>query len=540
MPQNTFYVTIALSIWFDLQGKRVLRYLSWDTVQRGLFHRRGWVRGLTILAICLVAGVPVGAVLGLLGGLYGSAALIGLAAAYLILRIPMVGLFAVICVICLLPFAALPVDIGFTPTFLDLALLGLFFVWISRLVTAKDAASGKQEFITTSPTLAVILFVLLAIVSFIAGLSHSTITANLIRHFGEILLSVLLFLLVINMVRTQQHLRTVTLVLILAGFGAAAVGVFLYVLPDELTVRLLSALRVFGYPSGHGVLRYIEENSELPLRATSTSVDPNVLGGLLIFVTTLTITQVLARKPIIRRGWLIGMAAVMLLCLILTYSRGAFVGFAAAAFLLGILRYPKVLGIVIVVCLLLLLLPPAQFYVQHFTEGVQGQDQATQMRFGEYKDALILISRYPWFGVGFAGAPDIDTYLGVSNVYLLIGEEMGLVGLGGFLLCLGVFFFNFFVTRPRCPKNTELESLFLGPPLAVAGALVGGIFDHYLFNLDFPHAAGLFWLMVGLGTVGVRLVQAQQPATAPVRQGAAADESPSGSALPDTTKAPAL
>lgn len=522
----------------------MLRYLGWETVQRGLFHRRNWVRGLTILGICLVAGVPVGAVLGLLGGLYGSAALIGLAAAYLILRIPMVGLFAVISVICLLPFAALPVDIGFTPTFLDLALLGLFFVWVSRLVTAQDAnsgaASGKQEFITSSPTLAVILFVALAVVSFIAGLSHSALTANVIRHFGEILLSVLLFLLVINMVRTQQHLRIVTLVLILAGFGAAAVGIILYVLPDELTVRLLSALRVFGYPTGHGVLRYIEENSELPLRATSTSVDPNVLGGLLIFITTLTTTQVLARKPIIRRRWLIGMVTVMLLCLLLTYSRGAFAGFVAAAMLLSVLRYPKVLVIIVVVCLLLLLLPQAQFYVERFTEGVQGEDQATQMRFGEYKDALILISRYPWFGVGFASAPDIDTYLGVSNVYLLIAEEMGLVGLSAFLICLGVFFLNFFITRPRCPKDTELEPLFLGPSLAVAGALVGGIFDHYLFNLDFPHAAALFWLMVGLGTVGVRLVQAQQPATAPARKGVEVDESPSDSALPGGKPAPAL
>jgi len=35
--------------------------------------------------------------------------------------------------------------------------------------------------------------------------------------------------------------------------------------------------------------------------------------------------------------------------------------------------------------------------------------------------------------------------------------------------------------------------------------MVGGLFDHYFFNLDFPHAAGLLWIVVGLGAVAMRL-----------------------------------
>ena len=38
-----------------------------------------------------------------------------------------------------------------------------------------------------------------------------------------------------------------------------------------------------------------------------------------------------------------------------------------------------------------------------------------------------LIQRYLLFGVGFAGSPDIDLYLGVANVYLSIGQQMGLL-----------------------------------------------------------------------------------------------------------------
>lgn len=94
----------------------------------------------------------------------------------------------------------------------------------------------------------------------------------------------------------------------------------------------------------------------------------------------------------------------------------------------------------VVAGLLFLLLPVTQGYIARFVEGIQGQDLATQMRFGEYKDALILIQRYPVFGVGFAGTPDIDIYLGVANVYFTIAEVMGLVGLFAFFpllpLCL--------------------------------------------------------------------------------------------------------
>ncbi len=354
----------------------------------------------------------------------------------------------------------------------------------------------------------------LAIVSFIAGLGHSPLTANVVRHFVEILLSVAVFWLVTNTLRRAQDLRLVTLALILAGFAAAAIGIVLYVLPETLAIRLLSALRVVRYPSGPEVLRYVEDDPSLPLRAISTSVDPNILGGMLIFVTTLTAAQVLAPQPILKRGWLILMLVTMATCMILTFSRGSFAGLVAALALLSALRYPKMLWYILAGVVVLALLPPSRAYVEHFIAGVQGQDLATQMRFGEYKDALILISRYPWFGVGFAGTPDIDTYLGVYNVYLLIAEEMGIIGLSAFLVAMGSFLWGFFARLALWRRRPDLEPIVLGACFAVVGALIGGILDHYLFNLNFPHAAALLWFVVGLGAAGMRLT-AQEPTPAP-------------------------
>jgi O-antigen ligase len=164
---------------------------------------------------------------------------------------------------------------------------------------------------------------------------------------------------------------------------------------------------------------------------------------------------------------------------------------------------------------LLLLLPQTQDYVQHFVEGLRFQDLATLMRLGEYKDALILISRYPWIGVGFVGTPEASLYIGVSNVYLLIAEEMGLIGLSAFLLVLVVFFRQVWLAWPQLRRSngtaapddaqSGLEAILLGLTAALAGILVAGLLDHYFFNLAFPHSVAIFWLYIGLAMVTVRL-----------------------------------
>jgi O-antigen ligase len=199
------------------------------------------------------------------------------------------------------------------------------------------------------------------------------------------------------------------------------------------------------------------------------------------------------------------MVLVDTLCLYLTYSRGSMAGLAAGLGLLAVVKYRKLIPAMIAAGLLLLLLPQAQDYVQHFVEGLQLQDLATLMRLGEYKDALILIGRHPWIGVGFVGTPESSLYIGVSMVYLLIAEEMGLIGLAAFLLIIVLFFRQVWLAWPKVRDHAGLEAVLLGLAAAVAGILVGGIFDHYFFNLDFPHSVAVFWLYLGLAMVTIRL-----------------------------------
>jgi O-antigen ligase len=453
-----------------------------------------------ITALCVAAGLVAGTYLAILSPVYAIAGTLALAGGLLMLRDAQWGFAALIGIICLLPFGALPFKIGFTPTFLDIALLALYFVWLARI------AAGKAPRFVGSPLGALVaVFLLLACASFVAGLGHAYLDQYVVRHFAELVLSICLFFLVLNTIQTPLQLRRVVRWLVLAGFAAALIGIVLYLLPQAVSIRLLSALGRFGYPTGAGVLRFVEDDPSLPQRAISTSTDPNVLGGLLILITTLTAGQLFTRKPLLPRRLLSGIVLTDCLCLYLTYSRGSMLGLAVGLGVLAVVRHRKLIPVMAVAAILLLLLPQTQAYVKHLIEGLQQQDLATQMRLGEYKDALLLIWRHPWIGVGFVGTPESSLYIGVSNVYLLMAEEMGIIGLGAFLMILGVFFSQMRRAWVQADRSDEMAGLTLGLAASVAGMLIGGLLDHYFFNLDFPHSVAVFWLYLGLAVASARL-----------------------------------
>jgi len=206
-----------------------------------------WLATGLVVLVCLLGGLLVGALF-----------------AYLtpVIAVTQWGLLALIAVICLLPFGSLPVKIGFTPTFLDVMLGVVFFVWIARIATRQ-----QEEFVASPLALPVLLFMLLAIISFTLGLAHAHPTPNALRRFGETMLGIALFFLVINCVRSQREVEQLVLGIMGLGTLEAIIGIVFYVLPRDWTVRILSKLAVFGYPAGSGVLRFIYDDPERPMRA---------------------------------------------------------------------------------------------------------------------------------------------------------------------------------------------------------------------------------------------------------------------------------
>lgn len=446
-----------------------------------------------------LTAVVGGSILAFGGPIMAVAFLLAALAALIVLRDIEIGFWAVIAVVTLLPFATLPFDIGLTPTFLDMALGAVLAVWIVNLVT------GRQRTITLAPvTLPLLIFIIFALFAFIFGLNNGPLTPTLLRKFAELLVSLGFVLIIIDYCKTWLRLERLVKVLLLAGAAASAIAIGLWLLPDDTANSVLNILPRLGYPGGW-VIRYIEENPALSERAIGTSVDPNVLGGLLLMIGALAGPQLVAKRPLFPRGINLFIISLIMVALILTFSRSAMFGLAAGLAFVAAVRYRRLLPYMLGAAMLLLLLPMAQGYVGRFIEGFQGQDLATQMRFGEYKDALTLIQRYPIVGVGFAGTPDIDIYLGVANVYLTIAQVMGLLGLVAFSAVMITVFSYAFLNRRWFEAHPRQDAIWLGLHAALVGALVAGVFDHYLFNLEFHHAVTAFWIILGLATATTHL-----------------------------------
>jgi O-antigen ligase len=451
--------------------------------------------GLIVVGALLAASLVAVA-----GPVLALAIVVVLAGAVLVLRDLRWGFVVLFAVIGLLPFATLPFKLGFTPTFLDLALLALYFVWVVRI-----ARREQHELIGSVLGIPVLIFLLLAIFAFVVGIQYALPTSTTTRNFVELVLGILAFFLVLNSLGRQADIELVACLIMLAGAMGATIAIVLYFVPQDWTIRVFDSLSRFNYPGGAGALRYINDDPSQAMRAIGTQIDPNVLGGFLILMAGFTAPQLVSARPLVPRAWVAFFLAAEALALYLTHSRGSLVGLAAAISVLGALRYRRLLLLELLALVALILLPQAQAYVAHFIAGIQLQDQATQMRLGEYKDALTLIMRYPWFGVGFAGSPDASLYIGVSSVYLLMAEEMGIIGVICYLVIVAGFFGSLWHAWRRCradirvDKAARREALLLGTGTGILAVMVGGLFDHYLFNLVYPHMSTLFWIFLGLG-----------------------------------------
>ena len=80
-------------------------------------------RGLVILALGVALALVAGALIAFGSPAIAFAIALAAVAAVVVLSNIDFGLYAVIAIAVLLPFGALPLNIGFNPTFLDLALL---------------------------------------------------------------------------------------------------------------------------------------------------------------------------------------------------------------------------------------------------------------------------------------------------------------------------------------------------------------------------------------------------------------------------------
>jgi polysaccharide biosynthesis protein PslJ len=474
---------------------------------------QGWVARLDKRVYALLIGLLIGGIGGLLGlmiaafdPLIAAGAVLGVLIGLYVLTSVSAALYAVIGVMALLPFGTFPVKIGFTPTLLDGAMGAFLLVYLFQWMT------GRRTFFRITPIHALVLLYLgWLILSFVLGLRYAPPTSADLRQFAETLLSIGMVFVLVDLLRDPVTLRRLVLVVMLAAGTQAVIALILYAMPDAAADRTLIRLARVGYPNA-GVIRYIEDNPALAERAIGTWVDPNAFGGFLVITTAMIAPQVFARKPVLRWRWLAwGVLGVTALTTLLTYSRASMLSLGLTLLFISLFRgYRKFIPLIITALVIFVLLPQTQAYIVRFIEAFTGGDISTQMRIGEYGDALRLIREYPLTGVGFTGTPSIDLYTDAASMYLIMANQIGLVGVGLFAsVMIGVFAYGLKAWR-RVQGNVELRSILLGYHAALVAALLNSTADLYFFRTDFQASITLFWLTVALALASSRLALEKQ------------------------------
>lgn len=454
-----------------------------------LYRAPSWQLATLVALGALVIGAIVGRLLVSRGPVDVLAALVAVVVTLALLRSVWVSLAGVLAVASILPYATLPVGTSVTPALLELALLAAFGIGFAVLL-----ADRRQAIRTGGPQALVLGALGVVVAAFLLGLGRGYTTQTL-HDFFKFLLAIASFWLVVQLVTSTRAAHGLLWLLVAGASGAATIGLALYAAGPGLTERVLVRLVPYGYPGGR-IVRYIEDDPLRPMRAVGTGVDPNSFGGLLMVGFVLAVGQLLVR----RRSMPIALAgiasAVCGLAMLLTYSRGAWVGAFAGVVLIVVLRRPKLLLPMGAFGVLAVVLGLGSGFAERLWLGFTLQDPATKLRLDEYRNALAIIREHPWFGVGFGDAPSIELQAGVSSIYLTIAERAGLVGLLAFLISVGVIVWR----GLRCAwrgDGGEDGDLALCFTAAFAAALVVGLVDHYFFNPQFPHMATLFWVLAG-------------------------------------------
>lgn len=239
-------------------------------------------------------------------------------------------------------------------------------------------------------------------------------------------------------------------------------------------------------------------------RMYSTLENPNLFGAYLLMIISILTAFTLRERAVKKRTVFAVILLSLLLCLALTYSRGAWV--SLAAIVLGLtLFYDKRFG------LLFLLVPVVlAFYhgqvVERFLSLFSGEDTSVDLRFALWESTMAMIEEHPLLGVGwgayFLAYPDYNFFIqeeGVlifhaHNMYLNMLAEVGIPGGMAFLLA-------FFAQGILCWRNYRhgndsfTKSMGLGGVLMVMALSVISMGDHVLFSRSVSFC---FWSLSAL------------------------------------------
>ncbi len=383
--------------------------------------------------------------------------------------------------------------------------------------------AGLFQRISPGLNIPILLFVL---TSFIAMCLSASIALSLKGFFFKLLQGIFLYLIVADVISDRKKLNIVLITMVLSMFIMGADGIFQSVFGRDF-------LRNNLIPGWENTCNDVMKG----VRISASFINPNGFGGWIAVMIPIALgIMFIARKQLsekIIRSIMSIIVFLLVLCLAMTRSRGAWAGLAFAMIFLALRKKSKMFLVIIVIVLatLFFILPHfivtdqnltgpskvssatgsygiAVAYIKDFIFGIR--DQAVQVmlrtdvvRTHLWREALMIIKDFPVFGCGLntysiiaplykSGLEEAGIY--PHNCYLQMAAETGIVGLTAFLWLI----FRLFKTSLKNLKKLKYEfysNILIGLLAGMLAFLVHSFFDVNFYALQL---AILMWFIMGL------------------------------------------
>lgn len=278
------------------------------------------------------------------------------------------------------------------------------------------------------------------------------------------LLQILIFFWAVNSVRDEKQRDFLVLVLVAAGCISALVGI-----SQGLLTPVTTETRVEGTMSVY-----------------------MTFAGILMLVGLVALGRLLFRQP--RENWLGGAVFLIVICLLLTLTRQAWLGFMTGfVFLVLVWRIRLLWGVPVLLVLVLLFSPVGVKDRLH--SMVNLQDWTFQSRLALWQGGWEVFKDYPVTGCGFrcmdlvhTNYPDptgyIKKYRGMHNNFVQLAVDTGILGLSAWISIWVGFFLYFFRKSRDSAERTYTRWVLPGCAAAVLGFLAGGLFEVNFYDSE--------------------------------------------------------
>lgn len=368
----------------------------------------------------------------------------------------------------------------------ELFLVALILLWVYKWLVYRKDISFKQ----TPLDLPVIIYITVMLFLLIVNSPDFIIS---LEGFRAVIQYILWYFIILQLLRTKESAKNICIVIVIVAGILALHGVYQYIIGVEMPAGWIDS-----------------KEADLRTRVFSILGSPNILGSFMTLCAPICVSFMFFYEKKLKKCIFAVMFIIMAATLVFTFSRGAWIGFAAAIGIYVLLKDKRlIIPAIILGVMVIAFVPSVGNRITYMLSPEYIESSLRGGRLVRWLTGLEILQMYPLFGVGlghFGGAVamnnglkmlvgiDVVKTFYMDNYYLKTAVETGIVGLTAFVFLM----YQVFICSLRTVKIT-FDNKYKELEIGIMAGLVGVIVHNFVENVfEVPMMMSCFWLLAAV------------------------------------------